>query len=279
MKNAEMKRFSISEFAKACGTTKDTLYHYEKQGLLVPQFDENNHYRLYSVEDFHLFQFIAHMRRMGFSVSDIRDNLSSRNVGTYLGMLEKSRQQCLDEISDLQHRYSIISNSLDSTAKYSDYPIETPGVRFSEETYYYAAPFSAKLNTIDGLRQFQQHLIIADSMPEVTDHIMVFHIKKNSLQDGYTPKLSFMTQTNDPSNVPEENLHTRPAGSFLQMFFNTDILAASEEDLITFSKKMLQYAEEHNYTITTDFYCILHIGIFLTDNPKEFLTEFLIGIE
>ena len=39
MKNAEQKKYSISEFAKACGTTKDTLYHYEKQGLLIPAFD------------------------------------------------------------------------------------------------------------------------------------------------------------------------------------------------------------------------------------------------
>lgn len=279
MKNDEGKKYSISEFAKACGTTKDTLYHYEKQGILVPAFDESNHYRLYSTLDFHQFQYIAHLRRMGFSVSDIRDCMTNRNVRTYLNMLTKSRQHCLDEISDLQHRYSIISNSLESTSRFADIPLETPGVKYSEEEYFYASPFTGKFDSLDGIRQIQQHLMVADSMPDVTSNIAVFKLGRKSLKEGYTPKLCIMTQTTDASAIEAEHLHKKPAGSYLQMFFNTDIVSASDEDLISFSGKLQQYASEHNYSLATDFYCILHISTFLTDDPKEYLTEFLVGIE
>ncbi len=279
MKNAEEKKYSISEFAKACGTTKDTLYHYEKQGILVPSFDENNHYRLYSTSDFHVFQYIAHLRRQNLSVSDIRDCMQNRDVKTYMKMLEISRQKCLEEISHLQHRYNIISSALDATAKYSNIPLETPTVNYSEEIYYYASPYSAKFDSLDGIKLFQQHLVAADSLPTVTSNIAVFHITRGSLKEGYSPKMMLMTQADDPSAVPEEHLHKKPEGRYLQIFFRTDFFSAAEDELRRYARIMTDYAEDHNYTVNSDLYCILHIGTFLSDDPKEYLTEFLFGIE
>lgn len=279
MKNAEQKKYSISEFAKACGTTKDTLYHYEKQGLLVPAFDDNNHYRMYSSADFHLFQYIAHLRRMGFSVSDIRNCLTDRNVPTYLNMLTKSQQHCLDEISELRHRYSIITNSLDATARFSNIPLEIPGVEYAEETFFYAAPFSGKFDSLSGISQIQHHLSVAESLPNVTHNITVFKIAGSSLEEGHTPKFSIMTQATPEDVTEPDHLHTKPAGSYLRMFFCTDIVSAKDEDLYRIAKTMLRYASEHNYRIRTDFYAFVHISTFLTDDPSEFLTEFQIGIE
>ena len=279
MKNAEQKKYSISEFAKACGTTKDTLYHYEKQGLLIPAFDENNHYRMYSSADFHLYQYIAHLRRMGFSVSEIRESMENRNVTTYLEMLSKSRQQCLDEISELQHRYSIITSSFESTSQYQNIPLEVPGLHYEEETLYYSNAFSGKLDSLAGISQIQQHLSVAESLMNVTSNITVFRIMQQSLEEGHTPKFSLMIQATEQDAMDPEHLHRKPAGSYLQMFFKTDIITASDEDLYRCARILTNYAAEHNYKLTTDYYAITHVNIFLTDDPDEYLTEFQVGIE
>lgn len=279
MKNAEQKKYSISEFAKACGTTKDTLYHYEKQGILIPAFDENNHYRMYSSADFHLFQYIAHLRRMGFSVSDIRDSMKNRNVTTYLDMLSKSRQHCLDEISELQHRYSIITNSLDSTSQFRNIPLEVPGVHYAEETIYYTNAFSGKFDSLSGISQIQKHLSVAESLTNITSDITVFRILQQSLEEGHSPKFSLMIQATEQDDVDPEHLHIKPAGSYLQMFFQTDIVTAADEELYRCARILSDYAKEHNYKPITDFYAITHVNIFLTDDPAEYLTEFQIGIE
>lgn len=279
MKNAEEKQFSISEFAKACGTTKDTLYHYEKQELLVPSYDDNNHYRLYSAKDFHLFQYIAHLRRMGFSVAEIKDNIADRNVKTYLEMLTQSQKQCLDKITDLNHRYDIITNSLETVSQFTNIPLETPAVKYAEEEYFYESHFTGKFQSLDGIRQIQDHLKTADKMPDVTGNITVFRVAGKSIQEGFSPRFSIMVQTSNPDAVKKEMLHTKPAGSYLQMYFTTDVVSSSEEDTAVLLRRMKAYAEEHNYRITTDYYCFLHISTFLTDDPKEYLTEFLVGIE
>ncbi len=279
MKNDGLEKvFSISEFAKACGTTKDTLYHYENQGILVPAYGDNNHYRMYSAKDFHLFQYIAHLRRMGFSVSEVRDCIASRNVLTYREMLAKSQAQVLDKISVLNHRYEIITNSLDTVSQYANIPVETPAVRYEEESYFYETAFTGSFQTLDGIRQIQDHLKAADKMPDVTGNITVFRVADKSIREGFSPRFSIMVQTSDPKAVSPENLHIKPAGTYLQMYFRTDIISSSEEETSAFLRKMQTYAEEHNYTISTDYYCFLHISTFLTDDPKEYLTECQVGI-
>ena len=279
MKNdGNEKIFSISEFAKACGTTKDTLYHYEKHELLVPAYDKKNHYRLYSVNDFHHFQFIAHLRRMGFSVSEIKDCLSDRNVTSYREMLSRSQKQCLDQIAALNHRYAIITNSLENVTRFSNIPIETPAVKYVEEEYFFEEPFTEKFHSLDGICQFQEHLRAANQMPDVTRNVTVFRVGRKSIQEGYSPRLSVMVQTSDPSSIDKEKLHIKPEGSYLQMFFRTDVVSSSAERTTEYLRRMQQYAEEHNYQITGDYYCFLHISIFLTDDAKEYLTEFQIGI-
>ena len=278
MKNAEQKKYSISEFAKACGTTKDTLYHYEKQGLLVPAFDDNNHYRHYSSGDFHLFQYIAHLRRMGFSVSDIKKCLESRNVETYLEMLRKGQKNCLDQINELKHRCCIISEALSSTSDFRQITLDTIRMPFLEEAYFYAAPFSGKLNSLEGIQQIQHQLSIAESLPDITSNLTVFKIRANSVRTGISPKLCIMTQTAASDAIDSEHLHIRPAGSYLQIFLKTDLISSTEDELLEHTGNLLKYAEEHNYRITTDFYCYQHISSFLTDDPKEFLTEFLVGV-
>ena len=43
--------FTTGEFAKLCNTTKETLFHYDKIGILKPKFIKRNGYRYYSAEN------------------------------------------------------------------------------------------------------------------------------------------------------------------------------------------------------------------------------------
>ncbi len=277
-KDESGKKYSISEFAKTCGTTKDTLYHYEKQGILIPSTDETNHYRYYSLNDFHLFQYIAHLRRMGFSVSEIRDCIRERNVKTYLEILALSQKKCLDEISEAQRRYDIVTKTREATFRYSHIPLETPRIEYAGEEYFFLSPFRGDLNTIDGINQIRLHLSAAEIMPDVTSNLMVFKVKKERLNSGRSHNLDIMIQTSNPSEINEDSLHVKPAGFYLHIYYCMDLTSSTEEERDEAFQKMKGYIDEHNYSIMTDLYCYNHISRFLTDDPKEFLSEFVIGL-
>ncbi len=279
MKNDQgSKNFSISAFANACGTTKDTLYHYENQGVLVPNTDEKNHYRYYSPEDFHRFQFIAHLRRMGFSLSEIRECLKKRNVASYVDILSLCQDKAKEEIYNAERQFDIASKAKEAVTKFSNISFETPKVEYSDVEYFRCDEFCGEFDSLDGLSQIENHLATAFNMSDTTSNIAVFKISNESL-NGSTPQhLEIMVQTSEPENVNPDNLHKKEAGLYLHMLFNLDLMTSTNKDRERCYKKMINYALEHNYTIISDLYCYDHIGRFLTDKKNEFLSEFVFGI-
>ena len=88
---------TISQFAKLCGTTRDTLRHYYEQKIITPRVDPENGYHYYSPSQISSFFFITTMRQAGCSIQEIRDMIytSSRDAITKLAnskILEMQRE-------------------------------------------------------------------------------------------------------------------------------------------------------------------------------------------
>ena len=63
--NMKTNRFlTAGEFAKITGTTKHTLFHYDKIGLLPPDHRADNGYRYYSPEQLETFDVICTLREL-----------------------------------------------------------------------------------------------------------------------------------------------------------------------------------------------------------------------
>lgn len=67
----------IGEFAKICQTKVSVLRHYDKKGILKPDFtDKFTGYRYYSKEQIEIFRRILALKKAGFSLSQINKILS-----------------------------------------------------------------------------------------------------------------------------------------------------------------------------------------------------------
>ncbi|SFB26706.1 DNA-binding transcriptional regulator, MerR family [Acetitomaculum ruminis DSM 5522] len=62
----------VSDFAKLCNTTRDTLRYYYNQGLLLPWKNPKNGYHYYSASQISSFFFINTMRQSGCSIAEIK---------------------------------------------------------------------------------------------------------------------------------------------------------------------------------------------------------------
>ena len=63
-------KFTTGEFAKVCGTTKETLFHYDRIGLLKPQVIGQNRYRYYAAKQFYRYDLIDTLKMAGCSLAD-----------------------------------------------------------------------------------------------------------------------------------------------------------------------------------------------------------------
>ena len=90
------------EFAQLCGTTKNTLIHYDELGILRPSHRGANGYRSYTLDDYMAFSAVQAFAQAGFPLKEIGRLARERDVGLLADAVEenlaaiKERRAALD---------------------------------------------------------------------------------------------------------------------------------------------------------------------------------------
>ncbi len=71
----------VSQLAQSLNITPDTVRYYTRAGFLSPKKNRHNGYKEYSDTDETRLRFILSARRLGFSVSDIREIFAVADTG------------------------------------------------------------------------------------------------------------------------------------------------------------------------------------------------------
>jgi len=126
------KYLTTGEFARLCGTTKDTLFHYDRTGILKPQFISANGYRRYRAEQFFEYDLISVLKGAGSSLEEISNFLKNYDVEHFLPILDekievlKEQQRGLARrIKNLEHISRVTRAGL--TDDYDHLKIESRG--------------------------------------------------------------------------------------------------------------------------------------------------------
>ena len=85
-----------SEIQKETGLTRKAIEYYEDKGLIHPQKSENG-YRDYSTKDLEILKKVSIFRKLGMSISDIYQCISSGGDSLSTVLREKQHQLDLDE--------------------------------------------------------------------------------------------------------------------------------------------------------------------------------------
>ena len=110
----------IGEFAKMCGTTLDTIRHYEVIDLLVPAaVDKQSGYRFYTEEQVNDYLRIKHLQSAGFKLEFIKQLLKEdevsvleafeQRINELKGQIEKveeARIQYIDDKAEYDSKYT-----------------------------------------------------------------------------------------------------------------------------------------------------------------------------
>jgi len=94
----------IGEFARMCGTKISVLRHYDREGLLEPQYtDRFSGYRYYSSEQILVFYRINALKKAGFSLQEIKEIISGRKSPDELDVIfAKKEQEVYDALKNIK---------------------------------------------------------------------------------------------------------------------------------------------------------------------------------
>lgn len=107
------KYYKINEISKLYGIGVDSIRYYEKLGILKPKRDVNN-YRLYNLKDLYKLNIIRDLRRLNFSMAQIKAYLDGQSIGNTLEFLQKEQQFLAGQIEALQSRMELIQGRISS---------------------------------------------------------------------------------------------------------------------------------------------------------------------
>lgn len=121
--------YKISDFSKITNLSVKALRYYDEEGMLTPTHrNSENSYRYYSEQDFLKAQFIAMLRGLDFSISEIKDILSTcenpEDLSYYLEEKKAIIEGNITKEKELLHTITLYINSKNREDLKMDYKIE-----------------------------------------------------------------------------------------------------------------------------------------------------------
>ena len=89
----EEKLFRIGDVAKMFHISTGTLRHYERIGIIVPEFiEEKSSYRYYGIRQFEVLNTIRYLRVLDMPLEQIADFLANRDIQVIEEKLQNQKE-------------------------------------------------------------------------------------------------------------------------------------------------------------------------------------------
>ena len=265
--------FTIGEFVKVCGTTRDTIYHYERQGLISPIVNEQNGYRYYKLEDYYTYMYVAHLIRIGFSLREIQDIVADKRLNTYLETMEISNRRLTEQREQLRLRQERTQRGFWALEHSVGHPINTPQIAYRDETYFLRAPFAGDRDGKDSIRAQAKLRQYAEMHGiEIEGHYLGFCMACPS--PASAKNISYVMLKLYKNSACELS-YTRPSGVYISMFYKGPFADKGNETYAV----MEQYMTEHRFTPKSDLFLEDIVGPFLSTDTSEYIGEMSVLVE
>lgn len=117
--NKTPKYLTVGEVADILGVNKNTILHYDREGLIKSTRLENN-YRYFHENQAQNFKTILELRKMGFSIEKIkkiRELILSKNYNGVTALIKERQEECKAEIKEIEKNLERLKNH----EKYAEY--------------------------------------------------------------------------------------------------------------------------------------------------------------
>lgn len=105
--------FYTGELARMFHLNKQTLFYYDKEGLLHPQYrNPENGYRMYQFNQIYHLALICYLRKIGFSIEQIKDYLKGDSALSNIHRLQQRSEEIRKNYQEILRLDNIIQRKL-----------------------------------------------------------------------------------------------------------------------------------------------------------------------
>lgn len=266
------KEYKIGEISKIYDLSADSLRHYEKKGLLNPK-RANNGYRIYGLDDVWKLNIIKDMRKLGFTINQIKDYIDNRSLDRSIDLIISEINFIEKEITPLlkQKKYlEMRLKSLEEIKKFDKY-----------ESIIFKEIEERKIIFIEGNFESDEEIDLAFRKLESRDDSSLMLFANKDMGAMITRSGIRRGEFSDYQNVffllddNEEDFDAvLPKGNYATLFYK-----GSYEKGDILYQELLDKIIEKGYKIIYPVIEIYRLDIHSTSKKNEFVTEIQVRLE
>lgn len=267
--------FSVGELSKLQNISRQTLIFYDKIGLFCPAYvDPQNGYRYYSAAQLDSLDTICIMKKIGFSLDEIKTYLKEYTLDTSLVALRKQLTIIERQIQDLQviksrveHRCLQLEQSASIRDKIADVSVQTAKQQ-SILLQEVAAPYTLEMVSVATkqcfVRSFRERLPVFFQSGAIVPLSRIRQGQYTLASHAFLP-----IEKCSAAGVVE-----LPAGPCVVTYHTGDYLSIG----IAY-ERILAYCQEHRLHIISDSYEFALTDYLSTGDETEYITKILFYVE
>ncbi|MEJ8305923.1 helix-turn-helix domain-containing protein [Saccharibacillus sacchari] len=274
------EKLTIGEMSEYCDVPADTLRYYDKIELFRPLYtDPDNGYRYYSILQSEVLGTIVELRRVGFSIEEIRAFMQNRHLDQSIGLLKQAVQRIDRQAADLKR----ISRTLKSRIQHiqsfqTDYAESDFIVRKLPKRKFWVLPDQVDMQNKEavsyGFLELEKRL--HDTLPFLAGNQFGFFVEPSALAFPLSPSeiasasaIFTFVQSRRSAGAQEA-----PAGDYVC----TRYTGHDFEDYVDGLEKLLRYLHAEGLEAKSGAWSIIQVDISLTEHSEEAVYEVQIRV-
>ncbi|HJA67663.1 MAG TPA: MerR family transcriptional regulator [Candidatus Mediterraneibacter cottocaccae] len=277
--------FSIGEVAKYQKISKQTLIFYDKIGLFCPVYvDPDNGYRYYSASQLDELDTILIMKKIGFSLNDIREHLQNYNIDSSLAAFRQQMEvidQKIGELRLIRSRVAQRCTQMEQAKKYLDETggddggsMPGPGVTVEEMEEQYILvreieePYTLRETSVATKQCFAE--AFEKQLPVFFESGVTVPLSK--IREGRFTEASHAFLLTEKTEQAEE-IRCLPAGRIAGTFHRGDYASIGSS-----YRRILDYCDANSLEIISDSYEFCINDYITSHDEDEYITRILFYI-
>lgn len=267
--------FRIGEVARLFRLSQGTLRHYERLGLLAPEYvDPATGYRYYSTRQFESLNTIRYLRTLDMPLEEIQSFLRNRDVDKITGMLLRQRAAVEEKERQLRIVRRKIDNRLAQLADARASDLETVAVKAVPACQIAWLRGEMALSSYLDLEHSIRALEAGQASTAVFLGKVGVGISAESLAAGRFDRYELVFLRLDREDEYTGRTETIPAADCVTVRF-----CGEHRDAPRYYEKLMAFIGEKGLTVAGFSREITMIDYGLTNNTEEFVTEIQIPVK
>ena len=271
-------KYTISELSRFFNISDQTLRYYDKIGLYCPAYmDEKTNYRYYTFEQFYTLSLIIQLKKMNFSLNEIKEYINVKEVGYLEDLLNKQQCRIEEQITELHHIKE--SNQLvleqiqflKNVEKASEIKI-----MYEKERYEYQVCINFEQKNLYQYIKIMYDSYLCNFAPDhsVGHSKVVLKISKRNLEQRKLRVYSSVGLFVYKEDIEhQEDYVIIPSGEYAVGYH-----IGTYRTIQSSYNRILDFITENNYIIIGDSLETAITGMSLTQKEKEYITKIEIPI-